>query len=277
MFNFFKNNNDNEKENKPEQSEEVKELIQRWDAFLKKIEDRFVDAIEQAKEALLEQLEASDYDYNATLRAWQAMKGKIMNITEQIDHTWDTKVKPKMEPLGDFHYDEGFKGDDLNDKLSHDIHLYSIEVEGVIAEAFYAHAVKTIDKEFLCTQCNSPLSIKKDVFRMHYVVCEYCTTTNTYEPHVKYNQIGWYAVDAMVEKALLEEYRILHESERKISETRPPLAEDLIEAHKKAFWNYHHKRLDARIAYKSDEAERKEKDIERLERDLLDYIGRQNT
>ena len=169
---------------------------------------------------------------------------------------------------------EGFKGNDLSDKLYEDMALYEIEIEAAIAELFYAHTIQTLDKEFLCSQCNSPLSIKKDIFRMHYVECQYCNTTNTYQPDTKYNQIGWFAIDALVVKECLEEFKTLHAAEAKISDTRPPVPEELIQAHKEAYWRYHKKRLDAKIAYKSDEAERREKDVEQLEADWLDYIKR---
>lgn len=270
MFNLFKKS-----EEKPDKnSEAINALIQRWDAFLSKIEDRYKTSIEQAKEALLEQMVESDYDYNATLRAWSAMRTEILKIRDQIDHTWDTKVKPEMEPLGDFHYDEGFKGHDLREKLYEDMALYEIEIEGALAEVYYAYAIQSIDKEFLCTQCHSPLSIKKDVFRMHYVDCQYCNTTNTYQPDAKYHQIGWFAIDALVAKECLEEFKVLHTLECKIANTRPPAPEELIQAHEKAYWVYHNKRLNTKIGYKSDEAQQREKAVKQLEEDRLDYLKR---
>ena len=287
MFNFFNKKKPTEAKESTKSvpqtdspNHKKNELIQRWDAFLTKIEERFHTSVAQAKEALLEQLVESDYDYNATMRAWRSMRQKILNIKDQIELIWDTKVEPKMEELDDlhdmesFHIDEGFKGDNLGEKLYELMAIYAIEIEGAIAQKFYTYAVKTIEKDFLCSQCNSPLEIKKDVFRLHYVDCQYCNTTNTYQPDVKYNQIGWFAIDALVELECLEAFKALQAIEVEISDTRPPVSNELITAHEKAYWVYHNKRLDTKIKHKSDEAERRAIDVKQLEDNRLDYIKR---
>ena len=205
------------------------------------------------------------------------MRQKILKIRDQIELTWKTNVKPQMEAvdeMDDFCTDEGFKGDHLNEMLYESMDIHAIEIKGAIAKTFYAHAIKTIEKDFLCTQCHSPLLIKKDVFRLHYVNCQYCNTTNTYQPDVKYNQIGWFAIDDLVEKQCLEEFKSLQAIESQISDTRPPVSNELISAHETAFWVYHNKRLDAKIAYKSDEADRRAIDVKQLENERLDYIKR---
>lgn len=279
MFNFFKKKNKNidrtdSQFQAKESIDEKTQLIQRWDAFLAKIEERFHTSTDQAKEALLEQLVENDYDYNATLRAWKSMRSKILKITDQIKLTWDTKVGPKMEPLGDFHYDEENKGDILSDKLYDHMAIHAINIEGAIAQAFYEHAIKTIEKDFLCTQCHSPLQIDKEVFRSHYVDCQYCNTTNTYQPNVKYNQIGWFAIDALVEMKCLEEFKGLQAAETKINDIRPPVSNEVIKEHQEAYWIYHNKILDTKETYKSDEVERRDIYMNQLEVNRLDYIKR---
>lgn len=289
MFNLFNKKKPVEAKEKSENvsktdspNHKKNELIQRWDTFLAKIEERFHTSVAQAKDALMEQLVETNYDYKATLRAWGSMRQKILKITDQIDLIWDTKVEPEMEELDElhdmesFHIDEGFKGDNLSEKLYELMAVYAIEIEGAIAEAFYSHAVKAIERDFLCTQCNSPLEVKKDVFRLQYVDCQYCNTTNTYQPDVKYNQIGWFAIDALVELECMEEFKALQAIETKIDDTRPPVSNELITAHEKAYWVYHNKRLDTKIRHKSDEAERRDIDVKKLEADRLDYIKRRS-
>jgi len=272
LFDFFKGNSS--EENKGVNSEEAQALIARWDTFLQKIEVRYNEAAQQAEEALLEQLVETNYDWNIVVRSWQAMKGKIMKIPKKIDHVWETQVKDEMEALGDFHYDEGFKGHDVNEKLIGEIDLIATGIIGKLSEKFYAHAIQSAQQNFECTQCHAPLEIKKDLFRSQYVACQYCNTTNTFEPDVKLMQIGWTIVDNMAAYRALDLHHILHEVECKIQKKRPPIPDEFIAEYREAYINYYEKFYKERIALKSDEEERYETDMENIKIDMEGNISR---
>ena len=78
------------------------ELIQRWDGFLKKIEDRFHESLKHAEEACSEQLVATDYEYETVMRSWQGMKAQIHELIRKIYDTWHAKVEPEMRQLCTF-------------------------------------------------------------------------------------------------------------------------------------------------------------------------------
>ncbi len=168
-------------------------VVDRWDQFLQKIIQRFEQALLQAEEVLLTNINQSDKDLDTTMQAWQGIKSQLMDLVNKTDVVFEEQVKPEMLQYVE-HWqiiDQSVKGSDIRNDLYRKIDRFQIEIEGKIAEAFYQHTIQELDKDFYCTQCGAELQVRKDIFRTHYVGCSYCETVNTFTPNEQVLQLRW--------------------------------------------------------------------------------------
>lgn len=64
-------------------SQEREEIIGRLDSFLEKMKSRFLESEEFAEEALLEQLESTDYDMHQVSITNKDIKSQLRNLIEK--------------------------------------------------------------------------------------------------------------------------------------------------------------------------------------------------
>lgn len=180
-------------------------LVTKWEAFLSKIDARFEESLQNAEEAILENLVESDYDIHATVIAWQGIKSQINKLSDKIEDTFDNTVKPQMaEYVESWNLiDQDQKGTILRESFYERISRFELILEGKLGEAFYNHAIKHLNKPMQCTQCSAKIEVKKDIFRSHYVSCDYCNTVNTFTPNDKIAKISW-VVDNIAKYKSLE-------------------------------------------------------------------------
>ncbi|GEM_PF-954757 len=203
MFGLFnKKENMKEEKNNPE----YLVLVDKWDAFLKKIDSRFNESLVHAEEAIMDNLVESDYDMLPTERAWGGIKSQLQDLSKKIEKTFKKNVKPQMLAYverGDI-IDQDQKGTLLGDSFYTRIERFEIILEGKIAQKFYNHAIQFLNEDFQCSQCSAKLEVKKDIFRSHYVSCDYCNTVNTFTPNDKIAEIRWVIENIAKYKALGE-------------------------------------------------------------------------
>ena len=223
MFGLFSNKKEEGKKENTENPEFLK-LIEKWDLFLNKMETRFNESLVNAKEALLDNLEESDYDINPTLTAWHGIKAQLMDLGNKVDTTFDEKVLPQMKEYKE-HYDlldEAAKGRHLREQvIFKKIERFEVEIEGEISMRFYNHAVNFLNEDFNCTQCSAKIEVRKDIFHAHYVTCDYCNTVNTFTPNDKISQIRW-VVDNIAKLKALNKWDEMTNAENEFGNLRPP-------------------------------------------------------
>ena len=213
------------KEDKPKQEHpEFLKLVEKWDAFLSKIETRFNESLVNAEEALFENLVESDYDLNPTMTAWQSIKSQLNGLGDKVDSTFDEKVLPQMLHYKE-HYDlldQGAKGTHLRESvIFKKVDRFEIVLEGKISSLFYKHAVKHLNEDFNCTQCSAKIELRKDVFHAHHVSCEYCNTVNTFTPNDKISAIRW-VVDNIAKYEAIAAWDLMDQEKAIFSNFRPP-------------------------------------------------------
>ena len=150
------------------------------------------------------------------------MKSQIDNILLKIDETWEDKVRPQMIAISNndyFYEDEGFKAEKLSDKLHEIMERFQTVLEGKLSQQFYNHAITIANQDFNCSQCGSPLTIKKDLFRAQYITCTACNSVNTFEPETKFIQIGWNIIDNIITLQCLPLHDKIDESLEKIKQS----------------------------------------------------------
>jgi len=203
--------------------EEYLILIKKWDAFLDKIKIRFEESLINAEEAILDNLNESDYDLAPTLQAWSGIKSQLSGLSNKIDQTYDDTVLPQMLNYV-AHYgtiDQSIKGSNLRSSIYQKIERFEIVIEGKVSQKFYNHAIKELDIDFHCTQCSAKLNLRKDVFHSHYVSCEYCNTVNTFTPNDKIASIRW-VVDNIAKYRVIAVWDLMIQAKDDFDEIRPP-------------------------------------------------------
>ena len=250
----------NKEEKDETKNPEYLALVEKWDAFLEKIETRFTESLAPAEEAVLDQLEEGNYDMVSNMTAWSGIKSQLLKLEDKIETTFDEKVGPQMlEYIERWDLiDQDQKGVKLRESFRPRIERFEIILEGKVAQRFYNHAIQFLNEDFYCTQCSGKLEIKKDIFRTHYVGCDYCNTTNTFTPNNKITEIRWVVDNIAKHKALKEwdekekaredckSIRSLREGDDK---TELATAYDTWEIKEKAFWTRY---FTERATYVSD-------------------------
>ena len=239
------------------------EVLARMEAYCQKIEARFEISLQQAEEALKEQLIESDYDFNTTMRAWGGMKSPLNDLIASIEQTWEDRAEPELDEDSNFVIDKRWEYEARGEALTSRLDRHENIIEGNLAQIFYDHAIQTVDEDFHCTQCKAKLSVQKDLFRSQYVTCEYCNTVNTFEPATKFAAIGWHAVDKIAALKSIAEYDTLHEVETRFHDHRPPVPAALEDEYRVAYIAYYEKYFAERIILKPDEADRLDEDMAR--------------
>ena len=222
MFGLFGKKNI-EKQSKEENPEFIK-LVDKWDSFLNKMETRFNESLINAEEALFDNLVESDYDLTPTMTAWQSIKSQLMSLGNKVDTTFNEKVKPQMlEYKKNYEIlDEAAKATHLREKVIFKrINRFEVVLEGKISSHFYDHAVKYLNEDFHCTQCNAKIKLKKNIFYTHYVSCEYCNTVNTFKPNDKITAIRW-IVDNIAKYNAITEWDLMEQAKDEFHNIRPP-------------------------------------------------------
>ncbi|KPM32540.1 Hypothetical protein I595_958 [Croceitalea dokdonensis DOKDO 023] len=248
------------------------ELINRWDAFLKKIEARFSESLQHAEAACLEQLVETDHDYETVYRSWQGMKAQIHELIQKIDAVWHGKVRPEMQAVGDFYNEEGYKASDTNDRLIDELFRFERILEGKLSQQFYDHAIQIANKKASCSQCDADLEIKKDIFRAQYITCGYCNAVNTVEPETKFIKIGWGIIDNIAALKAQPEYDAMEKASDTLSKQRKTERDDSHwSAYENAYYAYWEKYFNERIKLNSDAKERYEADMQRKRTEFEAY------
>ncbi len=247
------------------------ELIQRWDGFLKKIEDRFHESLKHAEEACSEQLVATDYEYETVIRSWQGMKAQIHELIRKIYDTWHAKVEPEMRQLGTFWSEESYKASEANDRLNDELFAFQRHLEGKLSQQFYDHAIQIANKKASCSQCAADIEIRNDIFRSQYITCSYCNAVNTIEPETKFLKIGWGVVDNIAAVKAQQEYDVMNNAVEAIRSYRGQAPCDYCVTYEKAYFTYWDTFFKERMKLDSEAIGRYEKDMERKRVEFEEY------
>ncbi|MFK7813059.1 MAG: hypothetical protein AB8B59_11230 [Maribacter sp.] len=247
------------------------ELIQRWDAFLQKIESRFKESLVHAEEACQEQLVETDYEYETVFRSWSGMKAQIDELISKIDTVWHSKVRPEMQAVGDFYTDEGYKASESNDRLTEELYAFQRQLEGKLSQQFYDHAIQIANKKASCSQCDANLEIKKDIFRAQYLTCKFCNTVNTVEPETKFMKIGWGIIDNIAAIKAQGQYDAMNNTANAISAYRGQAPTDFWSTYENTYYAYWEKYFNERIKLNSDAQDRYDADMQRKRTEFEKY------
>lgn len=250
------------------------ETQNRWDGFLKKIEDRFEEILEKTEAALPLLFKATDFETTTFHNAWQGIYSQANELIWKIDSTWEDKVEEAFEDAGAEFGSKKFirerdKGYLTKFKLEQKLKSYEVKIFADAAKKLLQEVKNTLSKDFCCTQCQAKLPVKDNFFRSYYSTCEYCQTVNTFEPGTKARNIEHFAIHAIGEEAALEHYLRYEELkfQNYMQDSETYSKEELISLYQKYVETY----LKRRIEIIPDYKDRYEKDLKAKTAFLTNY------
>ncbi len=204
------------------------DLRKRWDAFLVKINERFQETLSQAATILPQLLDYQQFDTIPFANAWTGINAQSKELIAKIDATWQNTVSPGWESwrngeedrlndagqeMEQFHlqfyetyYSEQEKGRKLMLQLEKDLRNYEIRTFAEAGRKLAAKAREILSGEFSCSQCQAPLPVQENFYRSYYQVCQYCQTTNTFEPGTIARMTEHFALEPIAEEQALDQY-----------------------------------------------------------------------
>jgi len=205
-------------ETSKDENPEFLALVTRWDNYLAKIEARFYEALEQGEEAVMENFHNNNLDIDTASTAITGIVKQVDNLIENIDDTYDNKVLPSF-----LEYKEQWqlkaeyrKGVSLASRLHSELKDFDTIVYGKMAEEFFIHTIKKLDKDVKCTQCNASITINKEILHAQYITCDYCNTVNTFIPSDDISMESRRAITAIAAYKTIKEHQAVESIKRKI-------------------------------------------------------------
>lgn len=235
-------------------------VTDRWTAFLGKIDGRFHELLDGARQSLPDLVDLAGFDLTPFANALTAVRVQCLELIHKIEATWSGQVEAAFEQaLGE---DGGrsvdaqrARGDQLAHVLELELRRAEVEIAAAAAERVVAEARKVLSREFKCSHCAAPLAVKEQFFRSYYVTCQFCRTVNTFEPGMVARMVEHFAVHALAEQESLEENLAFLEADHRYRCSRGaasgPARRALVEAHRVFVERY----LQARIRWLPDLAE----------------------
>lgn len=238
-----------------------REAIQRWDAFLAKLEQRHEETLAQAAEGCAMLLDLNALDPLPMSNAWSGVESQLHELSEKVEQTFSEKVEPILEEAEDWPAleRERDKGIALQRAFERARQRAEIRVFADAARKILARAKENLARTFQCTQCRAPLPVSDRCFRSSHVPCPHCNTVNTFLPGTEVTSVEWFCVHRLAQAEAEELYFGWHDAEEAMNDSDE--APEAVAAAERALHAYTTAYLRARIAIVPEYEKDFEKDL----------------
>ncbi|MCB0721023.1 MAG: hypothetical protein KDC42_01860 [Ignavibacteriae bacterium] len=179
-------------------------LCERWDGYLKKLDDRYNDVITQAEAPMQGVVDGLQYDNIIIHNILNGLKNQtVTELSEKVDQGWN-KMRAEMENLGtpwDIMSAQQKKGEQFKYKMNDDFFEYYVNTYTRAANKILENVQRHIDENKLhrCTQCGAELPIKVYSFMAVNLKCDSCGSVNTYQPDDRIRALEYYVINQLAE------------------------------------------------------------------------------
>jgi Zn finger protein HypA/HybF involved in hydrogenase expression len=186
-------------------SPEFQALVTRWDGFLKKLESRYFEVLQQSEGPLNDVMENIQFDNVIIHNITNGLKNQtVTQLSEKATAAWD-KMEDEMRKIN------AASGDISKQREKMAVFKYWIEIEyekyqmSVFARAARAILEKVkqhIDEKKMhrCTQCGAELPINVYSFMAVNMKCDSCGSVNTYQPDDRVRALEYYVIEQLAEE-----------------------------------------------------------------------------
>jgi hypothetical protein len=191
-------------------SPEFQALAARWYGYLKKIEARYNEILQETDAPLKEVINNIQYDTITIHNIITALKNQTTEqLFKKVDEGW-AKMRGEMEKLG---VPYSVITEQMNKALAFknwmwtDFKKFQIKTFADAARKILENVKAHIDANKLhrCTQCGAELPIKIYSFMAVNIKCESCGSVNTYQPDDRIRALEYYVINNLAEENALNE------------------------------------------------------------------------
>lgn len=190
---------------KDSDSPEFKQLVERWDSFLAKIQTRFHEVIQQSEEPLNAVIENLQYDNVIIHNIKTGLQDQtVVQLSKKTDEGW-SKMESEMSRLGvswDLITQQHKKADEMKYRLAAEFQQFEVKTYATAARKILDNVKKHIDMNKLhsCTQCAAELPIRIYSFMAVNIKCDSCGSVNTYQPDDRIRALEYYVLNHLAEE-----------------------------------------------------------------------------
>jgi predicted RNA-binding Zn-ribbon protein involved in translation (DUF1610 family) len=196
--------------NNSDSTPEAQALITRWDGFLKKIEQRYYEVLEQTSAPLDEVINGLQYDTVIIINIANGLKNQtVTQLSEKMEAAID-KMDGEMEKIGvsrDFKWRERNKVNILKNWMEVEYLKFEVGLFARAARKILENVKAHIDEKKMhrCTQCGAELPINVFSFMAVNIKCESCGSVNTYQPDDRVRCMEYYVITQLAEEYAFDE------------------------------------------------------------------------
>ena len=252
-------------------------VVQRWEAFLAQIKERFLAIMSEAKEGCPQLFEQAGCDPVPMSTAWGAIDRRASDLEAKIEDTWDKQVEGAFEQAGaprQVIEQQRMKGEALRDFISVERERNRIAIHAEAGRALFQKAIAELARPFACSQCGAPLEVPF-TFRALNLRCPYCSAVNGFEPGMRM-RYGEILIHPLCEEAAWNEYVEMRNADNLSRRTRSDeVTIDLLKRQERAqiaFWRAY---FGARARYLPDTAQAFDADLRGKMRAFYDEMERE--
>src|SRR5512140_2497273 len=145
--------------------------VERWSAFLEKIEERQGELLAGAEEALPQLVDLSGFDLGPFSVALMAVRAQCIELSQKIDRTWNGQAEAALEEAGANVTAELERRSAVELRMQLSLRRTEVKIAADAAQKVVAKAREILGAGFKCTRCGAPLSPRAQFFRSQYVTC----------------------------------------------------------------------------------------------------------
>lgn len=175
--------------------------LQRWDAFLKKITQRYEDILAEAEEGFWALAEENPDDSRPLLNAVNAIQMRLIGLEGKIDDTMSDKISEALS--GGFLDEAENMMEDLRLDLREKWEALRVKTMADFYRAMSQKVQSQLQADRDCTQCGGNFTIP-ELKRPTSVKCEYCGAVNQVTPNALVGHYFAMAPTAFGEEAVAE-------------------------------------------------------------------------
>ena len=191
-------------------SPEFQALVTRWAAYLKKLESRYYEVLQQSEGPLNDIINNIQYDTVIIHNITNGLKNQtVTQLCEKADTGWD-KMEAEMEKIGASGNDisnQRIKAAEFKYWVEIEYEKYNIAIYAKAARKILENVKKHIDEEKMhkCTQCAGELPINVYSFMAINIKCDSCGSVNTYQPDDRVRALEYYVISHLAEEHAFSE------------------------------------------------------------------------
>jgi hypothetical protein len=191
-------------------SPEVQATVDRWNGFLKKIEGRYYEVLEQTEAPLDGVIANIQFDNVIIHNIANGLKNQtVTQLSEKADQA-GSKFESEMRRLGapsSLTSNERSKTHVLKNWMEIEYLKFEVGLFARAAKQILENVKKHIDetKMHRCTQCAAELPINVYSFMAINMKCDSCGSVNTYQPDDRVRALEYYVITPLAEEQAFAE------------------------------------------------------------------------